>query len=76
MANHHVGTHQAGAVVRHVNDGSILHVAAIPDDDGRDIAAQDGAVPDRHACAQADIGHHRGAGRDEGALPADGTRSR
>jgi hypothetical protein len=38
MTNHHIGAHQAGTVVRHMDDGSILHVAAITDDHGRDIA--------------------------------------
>ena len=72
MADGHVTAHDARKIVGQMNDGVVLDVAVVADDDAVDVAAQDGVVPDAGAVAQGDIAHHHRAARDINIFAQDG----
>ena len=66
----HVGDRRPGPEVdrdagRRVQHRSVLHVGALPDDDGRVVAAQHRVEPDRCTGLHGDVANQHGGGCDE-----------
>ena len=66
VAERGVGTDSGGEVVGEMDDTAVLDVAPLPDDDGLNVAAQDGTVEDAGVFAESDVAHDFRVGRDEG----------
>ena len=55
MANGNVVANDAGEVVGEVEDGVVLDVGVVSDDDPVDVAAGNGVVPDTGVVAKGDV---------------------